>query len=81
MRHEADRALFPEPSEEDAKQRLILGQEKEAARVFYASRPGGLFRIDQEVVTLRGLPGNSGLSARPERRTESNPNSPVVCGL
>ena len=35
--------------------------EKEAARVINTGRPGGLFRIDQEVVTLRGLPGNSGL--------------------
>jgi len=60
---------------------LRRAKKKEAARVFYASRPGGLFRIDQEVVTLRGLPGNSGLPAQPEHRTESNPNSPVVCGL
>jgi hypothetical protein len=41
---------------------------------------GGLFGIDQEVVTLRGLYGNSGIPDRPASGG-SNPNSPVVCGL
>jgi hypothetical protein len=42
--------------------------------------PGGLFGIDQEVVTLRGLYGNSGV---PDRLASGgiNPYSPVVCGL
>src|ERR1700686_5523809 len=41
---------------------------------------GGLFGIDQEVVTLRGLYGNSGIPDRPASGG-SNPYSPVVCGL
>ena len=41
---------------------------------------GVLFGIDQEVVTLRGLYGNSG-SWCDLRQAEFNPNSPVVCGL
>jgi hypothetical protein len=38
--------------------------------------PGGLFGIDQEVVTLRGLYGNSG-SRRDLTPGGLNPNSPV----
>jgi hypothetical protein len=52
--------------------------------------PGGLFGIDQEVVTLRGLYGNSGCAERrfvlpailtDLRQAESILYSPVVCGL
>ena len=41
---------------------------------------GGLLWIDQEVVTLRGLYGNSGLLTD-LRQAEFNPYSPIVCGL
>jgi len=42
--------------------------------------PGGLVGIDQEVVTLRGLYGNSGILTD-LRQAESILTSPVVCGL
>jgi hypothetical protein len=41
---------------------------------------GGLFGIDQEVVTLRGLYGNSGLLTD-LRQAKFNPYAPIVCGL
>src|SRR5215472_1891467 len=54
---------------------------KQTAHSLTCGPSGGLLWIDQEVVTLRGLFGNSGLPARPTRRAEINPYSPIVCGL
>ena len=42
--------------------------------------PGGLFGIDQEVVTLRGLFGNSGFLTD-LRQAESILTHRLVCGL
>jgi hypothetical protein len=42
---------------------------------------GGTVGIDQEVVTLRGLFGNSGSRHDVMPGGYRNPNSPVVCGL
>jgi len=44
---------------------------KQTARNFRCGPSGGLLWIDQEVVTLRGLFGNSGLPARPSSRADS----------
>jgi len=43
----------------------IRNANNRTARAFQHGPPGGLFGIDQEVVTLRGLFGNSGFPARP----------------
>jgi len=58
-----------------------VGTKKQTARSFRHEPSGGLLWIDQEVVTLRGLFGNSGLPARPSSRADFNPYSPIVCGL
>ena len=46
----------------DSLRQAAPASKKQTARKFKepAGRPGGLFGIDQEVVTLRGLYGNSG---------------------
>ena len=56
---------------------------KQTARSICYGPPGGLFGIDQEVVTLRGLYGNSGSSINDlaDLSRGLNPYSPVVCGL
>ena len=56
----------------------LIAQNKRPAVICGPS--GGLLWIDQEVVTLRGLFGNSGFPDRPESGG-INPYSPVVCGL
>jgi len=53
------------------------------ARAFLHGPPGGLFGIDQEVVTLRGLYGNSGSCNRTSGATYAGIQSThrLVCGL
>jgi len=59
---------------------LKHAHKKQTARSFHCEPSGGLLWIDQEVVTLRSLFGNSGLLTD-LRQADPNPYSPIVCGL
>jgi len=56
------------------------GENRTARRHEACGPPGGLFGIDQEVVTLRGLFGNSGFLTD-LRQAESILTHRLVCGL
>jgi hypothetical protein len=70
--------MAPHPTKQNGPQALVFANKA-------CGPPGGLFGIDQEVVTLRGLYGNSGCVSSTLltdlRQAESILTSPVVCGL
>jgi hypothetical protein len=57
-------------AQENNKKNHIVAKKENGSQAFTCEPPGGLFGIDQEVVTLRGLFGNSGVSTD-LRRAES----------